>query len=416
MTTTVHSRLRPADHLRPGDLVVVEQGVGEPTTLVERVVEQCDSLPPIEVFFGLSYSGLATESAARTLKVCSFGAMATLAPLASAGLLEVIPCHYADVSRVLAVRGADRLVVMIQVSPADADGYHSLGVAVDYTHELLDGARLVLAEVNDQMPVTTGPKVHGSRFAAVEYSSRPVHVVPAPAAGDLHRRIAKTAAGLVPSGAALQLGIGAVPSAVGGLLAERRGLRVHSALVGDWLLDLARAGALSGEPGSVVIGGAAGSRELYDYLASSGAVFKPVPELSPPDVLAGVDRLVAMNSALQVDLTGQVNAEVAGPRYLGGIGGQVDFLRGAQLSPGGRSIVMLPATAVRGTKSRIVRELDQGVVTTPRSCVDFIITEYGLADLRGKNLSERAEAMIAIAAPEHRDVLADEAALHGVAS
>jgi acyl-CoA hydrolase len=191
-------------------------------------------------------------------------------------------------------------------------------------------------------------------------------------------------------------------------LSERRDLRVHSALVGDWLLDLARAGALSDEPGSVVIGGAAGSAELYDYLTSSGAVFKPIPELSPPDVLAGVDRLVAMNSALQVDLTGQVNAEVAGSRYLGGIGGQADFLRGAQLSPGGRSIVMLPATAVRGTMSRIVRHLDQGVVTTPRSGVDHVITEFGVADLRGKSLNERAEALIAIAAPEYRRALSED--------
>ncbi|HVW42140.1 MAG TPA: acetyl-CoA hydrolase/transferase C-terminal domain-containing protein [Amycolatopsis sp.] len=413
---TVDGQAPLAGHLRPGDLVVVEQGVGEPAALVERLVAESDALTGIEIFFGLSYTGLATESLARKVRLSSFGAMAALAPLAPAGLLEIVPCHYADVSRMLRVRGGDALVVLIQVSPADADGYHSLGVAVDYSCDLLDQARVVIAEVNDRMPVTSAPKVHGSRFAATVHTSRPVHTVPTPSAGDLHRRIAETAAELVPSGAALQLGIGAVPSVVGGLLADRRDLRVHSALVGDWLLELARAGALSDEPGSVVVGGAAGSRELYEYLASSGAEFRPVAELSPPGVLAGVDRLVAMNSALQVDLTGQVNAEVAGTRYLGGIGGQLDFLRGAQLSRDGRSIVMLPATAVRGTKSRIVRELDQGTVTTPRSCVDFIITEYGCADLRGKALTERAEALIAIAAPEHRDALAGEAALQGLAS
>jgi acyl-CoA hydrolase len=413
VTAEAGPELRLADYLRAGDLIVLEQGVGEPTALVEMLVEQSASLSGTELFVGLSYTGLLTEEAARRLRCFSFGAMATLAPLAAAGLVSVIPCHYADVSRVLAVRGADRLVVMIQVSPPDSDGYHSLGVAVDYTHDLLDDARLVIAQQNDQMPVTSGPRVHASKLGAIVRCSRPLPVVPVPAISDLHRSIAATAAELVPPGAAIQLGIGAVPSAVGALLTEQRGLRVHSALVGDWLLDLARAGALSQTPGSVVVGAAAGSPALYDYMSASGAVFKPIPQLSGPDVLARIDRLVAMNSALQVDLTGQINAEVTGHRYLGGVGGQVDFLRGAQLSAGGRSIVMLPATAVRGTRSRIVSRLDQGVVTTSRAGVDFVVTEFGLADLRGKSLAERARALIAIAAPDHRQALTDDLARDG---
>jgi acyl-CoA hydrolase len=399
--------LQLRDHLRTGDLVVLEQGVGEPTALVATLVEQAPAIAGTEVFVGLSYTGLLSEAAAQDLTLSSFGAMASLAPLAAAGLLGVIPCHYADVSRVLSARAGENMVVMIQVSPADADGNHSLGVALDYTHELLGPARVVLAEINDQMPVTNGPKVHSSRFAATVRSSRPLPVISEPKASDLHRGIAATAVELVPAGATIQLGIGAVPSVVGGYLASQRDLRVHSALVGDWLLALAKGGALRDEPGAVTVGGAAGSAELYQYLAESGAAFVPIPQLSPPDVLARIDRLVAMNSALQVDLTGQVNAEVAGDRYLGGIGGQVDFLRGAQLSPGGRSIIMLPATAARGTLSRIVPTLDQGVVTTGRSGVDYVVTEYGLADLRGRTLAERRAALIAIAAPEHRDRLAD---------
>jgi acyl-CoA hydrolase len=399
--------LKICDYLRADDLVVVEQGVGEPSELVSLLVEQRESLPGTEVFIGLSYAGLLTAEAAKSLRVVSFGAMASLAQLAAAGLLGVIPCAYADVSRVLEARAAGRLAVLIQVSPAGADGCHSLGVGLDYTHELLASARVVIAEINDQMPPTTGPRIPGSLFTAAVRTSRPLPEVPTPAASELHRSIAASAAEIVPERATLQLGIGAVPSVVGGLLAQRRDLRVHSALVGDWLLELSDHGALSQEPGAVVVSGAAGSRRLYEYLATGDVTFEPIPRLSPPDVIANIPRFVAMNSALQVDLSGQVNAELVGDRYLGGIGGQPDFLRGAQLSPGGRSIIMLPATAAHGTKSRIVTHLDQGVVTTARSGVDFIVTEFGIADLRGKTLQERAKALIAVAAPEHRDALAE---------
>jgi acyl-CoA hydrolase len=407
---TQSAALRLSDYLRPDDLVVVEQGVGEPCELVRLMIEQRESLPGTEVFIGLSYAGLLTAEVARTLRVVSFGAMASLAPLAASKLLGVIPCAYADVSRVLEARAAGRVAVLIQVSPADEDGCHSLGVSVDYTHELLASARVVIAEVNDQMPLTSGPRIPGKLFTAAVHTSRALPEVPTPDASDLHRTIAASVAEIVPERATLQLGIGAVPSVVGGLLAQRRELRVHSALVGDWLLELAEAGALSRQPGSVVISGAAGSRRLYDYLAREDVVFEPIPRLSTPDVLAGIPRFVAMNSALQVDLSGQVNAELAGDRYLGGIGGQPDFLRGAQLSPGGRSIIVLPATAARGTKSRIVCALDHGVVTTARSGVDFVVTEFGVADLRGKTLEERAKALIAVAAPEHRRPLAEAGA------
>jgi acyl-CoA hydrolase len=392
--------------LRPGDLVVVGQGVGEPTPLLEQLVRAGPSLRDTEVFVGLSHSRALCDPAARALSLVSFGAMGPLARLAADGLVSIIPSHFADLARVLPLRAPGRLVVVLQVSPPDRDGYHSLGLSVDYTYELLTHARAVVAEVNEQMPVTSGPRVHGSVFTAVVPTSRPLPEVARPQVDAVHRRIAAHVVPLVPDGATIQLGIGAVPSVVGDALSScRRDLRVRSTLVGEWLLALAKSGALRNEPGSVVICEAAGSPALYAHVAGSGVEVRPVGELNRPDELARTERFVAMNSALQVDLSGQVNAEQIGSGHVGGVGGQPDFLRAAQRSPGGRSIVMLPATAAQGRDSRIVPRLHGGTVTTARSAVDLVVTEHGVADLRGRSLAERAQALIAVSAPHHRDQL-----------
>ena len=407
MSPADHSDITLADHLRPRDLVVTGSGVGEPEYLVAALGEQLDRLPAIELFAGISYSGLFTPQLAATAPLSSFGAMADISGLAKAGLVNVLPVNYVDVARHLRARAANRLVLMIQVAPADADGYHSLGVAVDYTAELIDDARLVIAEVNDRLPVVRGARVHESQLDVIVHTSRELREIPSGDVTDVHRSIARHVVPLIPDGATLQLGIGGVPSAVARLLADQRtSLRVHTGLAGDWLLDLDAAGAL--DPAApIVIGGAAGSARLYDFLSADDRVeIRAIPSLTRPDVTARIEQFVALNSAIQVDLTGQVNAELAGDRYLGGVGGQVDFLRGAQLSPGGLSIIALAATA--GERSRIVRELDRGVVTTARSGVDLVVTEFGVADLRGLGLRERSEALAAIASPAFRAALNED--------
>ncbi len=386
-----------ADLLRPGDLVVAAQGVGEPTGLLEQLVRA--GRTDVEVFVGLSHSRVLADPAAGALRLVSFGAMGPLAAHATAGTLSIIPGNFADLPRLLAHRAPGRLVVLVQVAAPDADGAHSLGTAVDYTYELLDAARAVVAEVNDQVPVTSAPRLPASAFTATLTSSRPLPALPTPTQGDAHRAIAGHVAGLVPDGATVQLGVGAVPSAIGRALTARRDLRVWSTLAGDWLLDLAKAGALRREHGSVVISEAAGSPALYAHVAGSDVLVRPVRELA-----AGLhDTFVALNAALQVDLTGQVNAEETGAGYVGGVGGQPDYLRAAQRSPGGLAVVALPATTGRGA-SRIVTRLAGGTVTTARSGVDVVVTEYGVADLRGRSLAERADALRAIAAPEHREM------------
>ncbi|KAF0957820.1 acetyl-CoA hydrolase/transferase family protein [Rhodococcus sp. T7] len=384
--------------LRPGDLVVVAQGVGEPTPLLEQLLTAAPT--GVQVFVGLSHSQALTRSS--SLPLLSFGALGPLAHPPNNARLNVIPTHFDDLSRVLPHRGQE-MVLLMQVTTPDAQGYHSLGMAVDHTYELIGRSRVVIAEVNEQLPVTSAPALHHSTFAATIRTSRPLPTLPPPTIGEVHRRIATHVLDLISDGATLQLGIGAVPSAIGSGLTEHRGLAIRSTLAGDWLLDLANAGALRSASGSVVISEAAGSPELYKYVSVSPVQVRPVREVVGPGAAGTIDRFVAVNSALQVDLSGQVNAEEIPTGYIGGIGGQAEYLRAAQRCPDGRSIVALPATA--GRHSRIVTRLEPPTVTTARSNVDFVVTEHGVADLRGRGLQERAELMITIAAPEHRGPL-----------
>ncbi|HVW44334.1 MAG TPA: acetyl-CoA hydrolase/transferase C-terminal domain-containing protein [Amycolatopsis sp.] len=382
--------------IRPGDLVVVAQGVGEPTPLLQELLAAAPR--GIEVFVGLSHSD--ALAAPVRVPLLSFGALGPLGKPPHRGSVDVVPADFDDLPRVLRNRGRD-LVLLMQVTAAGPDGRHGLGMAVDHTYELIGQSRRVVAEVNSQLPDTSAPRLAPSTFDALVPGSRALPVVPAPAIGEPHRRIAEYVAELVPDGATLQLGVGAVPAAIGRCLVGRRDLAVRSTLVGEWLLDLAVAGAL--RPDSVVISEAAGSPELYKYVAESAVRVRPVREVTGPAAAGAVERFVAVNSALQVDLTGQVNAEEIRAGFVGAIGGQAEFLRAAQRSPGGLAIVALPAAA--GRHSRIVRRLDPPTVTTARSHVDLVVTEYGVADLRGRSLRERTESLISVAAPEHRAAL-----------
>lgn len=380
--------------LRPGDLVVVAQGTGEPTPLLEELLTAAPR--DVELFVGLSHSAALTRPC--RLPLVSFGAFGPLSKPPNRDRVQVIPAHFDDLPRVLPHRGRD-LVLLMQVGPADADGTHGLGPAVDHTYELVGQARTVIVEVNDQYPATSAPRLPASAFGGTVATSRPVPVVPPVDVDDIQARIAAHVAAHVPEGATLQLGLGALATAIGRALRDRRGLAVRSSLAGDWLLDLVGAGAV--RPRDVVIAEAAGSAELYAMVAGSAVAVRPVGEVVGP--AGSTNRFVAVNSALQVDLTGQVNAEEIASGYVGGIGGQAEYLRAAQRSADGRAIVALPATA--GRRSRIVPRLCPPTVTTPRSGVDLIVTEFGTADLRGRTVRERAEAMVAIAHPDHRATL-----------
>jgi 4-hydroxybutyrate CoA-transferase len=304
-------------------------------------------------------------------------------------------------------------VALIHVSPPDAHGYCSLGVSVDTTMTAVRRARKVIAQVNDQMPRTYGDTfIHVGKIDAFVEVSRPLCELPKPEITEIHRGIARHVAGLIEDGATLQTGIGGVPDAVLSYLTDRRDLGVHTELVSDGVIPLIDAGIINGArktllPRKVVLGFVLGSKKLFDYVNENPIFeFRPNFFTNDPMQIARNENMVAINSALQVDLTGQVCSDSIGTYFYSGIGGQVDFLRGASRSRGGKPILALPSTAKGDTLSRIVPMLDAGAgVVTSRGLIRYVVTEYGIAYLHGKSIRERAEALIQIAHPKFRDQL-----------
>jgi acyl-CoA hydrolase len=302
-------------------------------------------------------------------------------------------------------------VAFVQVSPADAQGNHSFGLIADFVQAAVATARVVIAEVNQRVPFTLGDAVlPAARIdCAVHVARDPVELAPAKI-GEQDLAIARFVAGYVEDGAVMQVGVGAVPDAVLRLLHDRRDLGVHSGMIGDGLVDLVEAGVVTNarkpiDTGVSVTGALIGTRRLYDFAHRNARICMRASSYThDAAVLARLPRLVSINSAIEVDLTGQVNAEQSGSQYLGGTGGQVDYVRAGSRSPGGRAIIALPATAKGGKISRITAAL-AGPVTTARSDVDVIVTEFGAAELKGQTLAERTRRLVAIAHPDFRQVL-----------
>jgi acyl-CoA hydrolase len=323
------------------------------------------------------------------------------------GAFDLTPWHYSEAALRYADRGRFDLA-LVQVAPPDAEGQCSLGLAADFAPAVLAGGARCFAHLNPRLPRTAGPSIAASRIEAWVESDEPLlHPADEPADAVLDA-LARVVAAEVHDGDTVQLGLGRFQSAVLTALRGHRGLRVHGGMVTDGLLGLAEAGALAPPDPTrppVCTGVALGSAALYARVAEHALVrFAPVSHTHALPTLAAIPNLVAINSALQVDLFGNVNAEVIDGRQVSGIGGLADFVRGARASAGGRAIVALPATA-RGA-SRIVAQLPAGAVSVPRADVDIVATEHGLARLRGLPLQSRADALISIAAPEHRAGLA----------
>lgn len=398
-------------YLRRGDRIVLGQACGEPTTLVEALVAQGSGIGDLSAFIATSFSGLFTPDTADSFSLSSMGAIGALRTMAAAHKLGIIPCHVGQIGPMIAdgLIGCD--VAFVQVSPADSAGNHSFGLIADHVAAAVAKARVVIAEVNDQVPFVYGDGVlPSSKIAvAVPVSRAPVEVAPAKI-GPTDEAIARYIAAYIEDGSVLQTGVGAVPDAVLRLVGDRKDLGVHSGMLGDGLVDLAEAGVLTNarkpiDTGVSINGALIGTKRLYDF-----AHRNPTIRMCSADythsaaVHAQIPQMVTINSALEVDLTGQVNAEQSGTSYFGGTGGQVDYVRAGSRSSSGRSIIALPATAKGGTLSRIVTALS-GPVTTARSEVDVIVTEFGAAELKGRSLAERTRCLIAIAHPDFREVL-----------
>ena len=329
------------------------------------------------------------------------------------GRADYVPIFLSDIPH-LFTRGHLSLdAVFLNVSPPDSHGFCSLGTSIDATLAAVASARKVVAQINPRMPRTLGDSfVHVDQIDLAVEVDQPPHEHPVAAIGEVERQIGAHVAELVPDGATLQLGIGAIPAAVGAALLGKRDLGVHTELFNDTVVDLVEAGAVTGAAkeinrGKIVSAFVMGTQRLYRFIDDNPMVeMRPVDYTNDTAVIRRFRRMVAVNSAIEVDLSGQVVADSIGHRLYSGVGGQMDFIRGAALAEEGRAIIALPSTAADGTASRIVAGLREGAgVVTTRAHVRTVVTEWGVAELFGRSLAERAQALIAIAHPDFREEL-----------
>ena len=404
--------------VRPGDSVTWSQATAEPVPLTRALMAQRHAIGDFKVFLGMNNSDTLKSEHADCIAFSSYCGTGGNRALAKAGKLDILPCHYSQLPQLIQSGMLKIDVLILQLAPADQTGAYSLGIAHEFLIQALDTARVVIAEVNDQAPWTYGERpVRDADLDYIVRTSRPPLELFQPTPGEVELAIARHVAGLIEDGATLQFGLGAMPEAILAALGDRRDLGIHSGTIGDGIVDLTRSGVITNarksiDRGVTVAGIMMGSRRLYDLAHRNPAIqFRSTNYVHHAEVLARIDRFVALNTAIEVDLTGQVNAEVAGGLYIGAVGGALDFLRGAARSRGGVPVVALPSTAGDGAKrsSRIAARLS-GPVSTPRSDAGVIATEYGIADLRGQVLSERRRRMIAIAHPDFRAALERESA------
>jgi acyl-CoA hydrolase len=406
--------------VHPGHTVYIHPGCATPITLVNALLARSEHLRDVEIIQMLT---LGSADYARPEYEGRFRANAlfigsNLREAVAAGRADYTPIFLSEIEA-LFTSGAHPLdVVLLQVSPPDEHGYVSLGVGVDCTLNAARSARYVVAEVNDQMPRTLGDTfLHVSELTWLVETSRPLPQLASEPFTETQRRIAENVANLIPDGATLQLGIGGLPDAVLHCLWNHRDLGLHTEMFSDNVIPLIEAGIMNGmqktlHKGKLVAGFVLGTRKLFDFINDNPRFeFHPIAYTNDPYVIAKNDRMVAINSAIEVDLTGQVCADSIGVYAYSGFGGQVDFIRGAARSREGKPIIALPSTAKDGTISRIVPMLKPGAgVVTSRADVRYVVTEHGVAFLHGKTLRQRAEALIQIADPKFQNELYNFAA------
>ncbi len=397
--------------LSRGDGVWWGQAAAEPRPLVDALITQNARIGPIRTFTGLSWNDQLAVTMPDRVSMVSYGGLGELRELSRTGRLEVVPCHYSALPRMFAEHHLPCDVGLVQVSPPDRDGRCSLGVGVDYVADAVPHTPVLIAEINAQMPATVGSEpIPLDRFTATISTDRPLPEDPSRDPDDVDRQIAAHIAELVDDGDTVQLGVGSLGSAVLDSLAGHTDLGFHTGMITDGLMRLVDNGVATGrrkelDAGLIVVGTALGSAELYKRVPELPARFLPTSYTHSPQILSRLTSLVSVNFAVEVDLSGQVGAELSGGVYVGAVGGQVDFTRAAALT-GKRSIIAVRST-FRG-RSTIKARLDGGIVTTARADVDVVITEHGAAHLRGCSIGERARRLVTVAAPEFRDELEKE--------
>jgi 4-hydroxybutyrate CoA-transferase len=401
--------------VQSGMRVYIQPGCGEPETLVSALLQRAPFVRDVEVvhLLTLGCADYVAPEMAGHFRHNAFFIGGNVREAVNDGRADYTPIHLSEVESLFESRTMPLDVALIQVSPPDAHGFCSFGVSVDTTLTASRCARYLIAQVNDQMPRTFGDSfIHVSQITACVESSRTLCELPKQVATELHVAIAKNVASLIEDHSVLQTGIGGIPDAVLPFLMDRKDLGAHSELVSDNVIPLIEAGVLTGaqknfKPRKIILGFVLGTRKLFDFVNDNPIFeFHPTAYTNDPRLIARNDNMIAINSALEVDLTGQVCSDSIGTHFYSGIGGQVDFLRGAASAKGGKPIVALPSTAKNGNVSRIVPTLKSGAgVVTSRGLIRYVVTEYGIAYLHGKSVRERAQSLIQIAHPDFRACL-----------
>lgn len=404
--------------IKSGDRVVIGHACGEPQALTKAMTERYQELQNVEIvhMVAMGDSAYAQPGMEKSFRHNALFVGRSTRKAVEEGRADYTPCFFSEIPRLFKEKILPVQVALLQVTPPDEEGFCSYGISADYTVAAAETAELVIAQVNRRLPRTQGARIHLDNISLLVEQEEDLIELPSPVIGDVERSIGQQIANLVPDGATLQLGIGAIPDAVLLFLKDKKDLGIHSEMFSDGVVDLVNAGVITNRKktinsGLFVATFLMGTRKLYDFIDQNPVVYlRPSDYVNDPCVVGQHENMISINSAVQVDLMGQVNAEMMGSKQFSGIGGQVDFVRGASRSPGGKSIIALPSTAAKGSVSRIVIELDKGAaVSTSRNDVQYVVTEYGTANLRGKSIRQRAAALLEIAHPKFQPSLQEQA-------
>ncbi|MFR2816348.1 acetyl-CoA hydrolase/transferase family protein [Anaerostipes caccae] len=404
-------------HIRSGQRIVFSHAAGESLVLSDALVRNRALFENVEIvhMVAMGEAKYCEPGMEKHFRHNSFFLGASTRKAAKEGRADVTPVYFSEVPELFRTTlPVD--AVFLNLSPPDEHGYCSFGISVDYSKPAAMEAELVIAQINPSMPRTLGDSfIHISDIDYIVEADTPLIELPPAGISEVERAIGKNCASLIEDGDTLQLGIGAIPDAVLGFLKEKKDLGIHSEMISDGIVELYEGGVITNRrkslhAGKSIVTFLMGTRRLYDFADNNPAVeLHPVDYVNDPYVIAQNERLVSVNSCVQVDLMGQVVSASVGRRQISGVGGQVDFVRGANMSRGGKSIMAMPSTAAEGRISKIVPVIGEGAaVTTSRYDADYIVTEYGAARLKGESLRNRAKKLIRIAHPDFRRMLAEE--------
>lgn len=404
--------------VRSGDRVFIHSVAAAPQTLIRALVNRASELQDVELVH-LHTEGDAPYAApelSESFRVNAFFVGTNVRSAVNAGRADYIPVFLSEIPALFRLNVLPLDVALINVSPPDRHGFCSLGVSVDVARAAVDCAKYVIAQINKRMPRTIGDAlVHLDDINACVEVDEPLPEVFPPHLNDIDRSIGGHIAAMIEDGATLQMGIGSIPNAVLSSLGDHKDLGIHTEMFSDGIIPLVESGVVNGRrkvkhPGKIVAGFVMGTQRIYDFIDDNPQVLMlDIAYVNDTSVIRRNPKVTAINSAIEVDLTGQVCADSIGTRQYSGVGGQMDFIRGASLSEGGKPIIALPS-ATKGGESKIVANLKAGAgVVTTRANVHYVVTEFGVANLYGKNLRQRASALIGIAHPDHREALSKDA-------